>query len=89
MTKILQLALSKCHSDLTPFPVTPFPRCVVDVLAAQRELYRARRDYSRALYEYIINGLKLKHAAGVIAEQDLRQVDAWCQDKAEERIALL
>ncbi len=50
-------------------------RTMVDVLAEQRNLFRAKRDYSRARYDYIINGLKLKQAAGSLSRADLENVN--------------
>ena len=47
-------------------------RTSVDVLDAQRDLFRARRDLSEARYGYILNVLRLKRAAGVLSEDDLR-----------------
>lgn len=52
-------------------------RTIVDVLNAQRELYRARRDLSRARYDYVLNGLRLREAAGTLAEGDLLAVNGW------------
>lgn len=51
-------------------------RTIVDVLDAQRNLYRARRDYARARYDYLVNGLSLKEAAGILKPEDLRLVNA-------------
>ena len=47
-------------------------RTSVDVLDAQRDLFRARRDLSEARYGYILNVLRLKRAAGVLSKDDLR-----------------
>lgn len=52
-------------------------RTMVDVLDEQRDLYRARRDYSRVRYDYIMNGLRLKFAAGIISREDLDSVNSW------------
>ena len=52
-------------------------RTSVDVLDAQRELFRARRDLSQARYGYILDVLRLKRAAGTLSEDDLRLVSAW------------
>jgi outer membrane protein len=52
-------------------------RTMVDVLDEQRNLYRARRDYSRVRYDYIMNGLRLKLAAGSIEREDLATVTGW------------
>ena len=47
-------------------------RTSVDVLNAQSDLFRARRDLSEARYRYILNVLRLKRAAGILSEDDLR-----------------
>lgn len=52
-------------------------RTAVDVLNSQQELYRARRNFSRARYDYILQRLRLKQAAGTLQQDDLRQVSAW------------
>lgn len=54
-------------------------RTEVDVLDAQRELFRARRDYARARYDYILESLRLKQAAGTLSPTDLEQVNTWLQ----------
>jgi outer membrane protein len=51
-------------------------RTAVDVLNAQRELYRAQRDYSRSRYDYLLNILRLKQAAGSLGPKDLNEIDA-------------
>lgn len=50
-------------------------RTAVDVLNAQRELYSAQRDYARARYDYLLNVLRLKNAAGQLAQKDLVEID--------------
>ena len=50
-------------------------RDIVDVLDAQRELLRARRDYARSRYDYLLSTLRLKQAAGILAEEDLLQIN--------------
>ena len=52
-------------------------RTSVDVLDAQRDLFRARRDLAEARYSYILDVLRLKRAAGVLSEDDLRLVSTW------------
>ena len=52
-------------------------RTSVDVLDAQRELFRARRDLSEARYGYVLDVLRLKRAAGTLSEEDLRQISIW------------
>ena len=52
-------------------------RTSVDVLDAQRDLFRARRDLSEARYGYLLDVLRLKRAAGTLSEEDLRAISAW------------
>ncbi|HEY8607516.1 MAG TPA: TolC family outer membrane protein [Noviherbaspirillum sp.] len=54
-------------------------RINIDVLNAQQQLYSTRRDLARARYDTIVNGLRLKAAAGVLKEDDLMQVNALLQ----------
>ncbi len=51
----------------------------VDVLASQNNLRRAETTYSRSRYDYILNILRLKQAAGSLSEADVEQVDGWLQ----------
>lgn len=50
-------------------------RTIVDVLLAQQRFYGAARDNSLARHTYILNHLRLKRAAGLLSEGDLRQVN--------------
>lgn len=52
-------------------------RTMVDVLTEQRNLYKAKSDYARSRYDYLINGIKLKEAAGSLSEQDLEQINQY------------
>ncbi|MBD9362840.1 TolC family outer membrane protein [Methylomonas fluvii] len=54
-------------------------RTMVDVLTEQRNLYKAKSDYARSRYDYLINGIKLKEAAGSLNEQDLEQINQYLQ----------
>ena len=55
-------------------------RTTVDVLDAQRELLRARRDHARARYDYLLDTLRLKQAAGILDEPDLEAINALLAD---------
>lgn len=52
-------------------------RTIVDVLNAERDLYNVRSNHATARYRYILAGLELKQAAGVLSEEDLQQVNSW------------
>jgi outer membrane protein len=51
-------------------------RINIDVLNAQQQLYSTRRDLARARYDTLVNGLRLKSAAGTLKEEDLAQINA-------------
>jgi outer membrane protein len=55
-------------------------RTIVDVLNVQRNLFSSQRDYLNSRYDYIINGLSLKSAAGNLSEEDLRRVSSWLEN---------
>ena len=52
-------------------------RNIVDVLDAQRQLYSSVRNYNDARYDYIINNLRLKQAAGTLAPSDLEALSSF------------
>jgi outer membrane protein len=54
-------------------------RTIVDVLDSQRELLRVRRDHARSRYDYLLNTLSLKQAAGILEESDLVQINGLLQ----------
>ncbi len=49
----------------------------LSVLDAERDLYSAKRDYSRARYDYLLNSLKLKAVVGTLSEEDLVGLNNW------------
>ena len=51
-------------------------RTTVDVLDARRRLFEAQRDFARSRYDYLINIVRLKSAAGVLAPADLESINA-------------
>jgi outer membrane protein len=50
-------------------------RINIDVLNAEQQLHASRRDLTLARYAALMQGLKLKAAAGVLAEDDLMTID--------------
>jgi len=52
-------------------------RTTVDVLDARRRLFEAQRDYARSRYDYLINIVKLKSAAGALAPADLGTINGF------------
>lgn len=54
-------------------------RTTVDVLDARRQLFLAETNYARSRYDYIVNVLLLKEAAGTLNETDLAEVNGWLE----------
>ncbi len=54
-------------------------RTTVDVLDARRQLFLAETNYARSRYDYIVNVLLLKEAAGTLNEADLTEVNGWLE----------
>lgn len=54
-------------------------RTIVDVLVALRGKFAAKRDYSQARYDYILQTLNLKQAAGTVDVSDLEKINNWLQ----------
>ncbi len=52
-------------------------RTIVDVLDAQRLLYNAVRQYNDARYNYLLDTLRLKQAAGTLAPNDLLALSGY------------
>lgn len=79
--KALRQALTSAESALaaTEAGFEVGTRTAVDVLDAQRELFRARLDYAQSRYDYILNTLRLKLAVGMLTLEDVRQVNTWLQ----------
>ena len=57
-------------------------RNIVEVLDAERAYYVALRDYANARYDYVINTLQLKQAAGTLSPQDLLGLNNWLSASA-------
>jgi outer membrane protein len=50
-------------------------RINIDVLNAAQQLFSTQRDLSRARYDVLLNGLRLKNAAGDLTEADVARVN--------------
>lgn len=60
-------------------------RTAVDVLLSLRETFAAKRDYTTARYEFLLNTLKLKQAAGILVEADLAAVSKLLNQKSKKK----
>ena len=56
-------------------------RTIVDVLDSQFALYRSITLFYQSRYDYLMNVLRLKQAAGSLRIQDLEEIDQWLQDR--------
>ena len=54
-------------------------RTAVDVVTAERVVQDARRNYANARYDYIIDTLRLKQAAGSLSMEDLTYISNWLE----------
>ncbi|HSN17314.1 MAG TPA: TolC family outer membrane protein [Gammaproteobacteria bacterium] len=54
-------------------------RTIVDVLTARQNLLTAETSFSNARYTYLENLLTLKQSAGILTEDDVKQVNALLQ----------
>lgn len=52
-------------------------RTAVDVLQARRTLVQAETNYSRSRYDYLLNVIRLKIAAGNLNDSDLKEINSW------------
>ena len=52
-------------------------RTTVDVLEQRRQLFQADVNYARSRYDYIINVLRLKQAAGSLIPEDMLEINGW------------
>jgi outer membrane protein len=64
---------------------------IVDVLTAQRRLFKARSDQSKARYDYIRDLTNLRVRAGALSAQDIEEINGWMegQKQAQDRPAPL
>lgn len=50
---------------------------VLEVLDAQKDLSSVRQAYTKSRYDYVLNTLRLKLAAGSLAYQDVENINSW------------
>ena len=59
-------------------------RTIADILHAQKILYNSRREMVHTRFDYIVNTLKLKQAAGVLSVEDLVVLNKWMDYSYDE-----
>lgn len=58
-------------------------RTAAEVLAAQRDLFRNKKDYTKARYDYVLNTLRLKRLTGTLEENDLVLLNTWIENSGK------
>lgn len=81
--RALKQAVASSHTALqaTQAGYEVGTRTIVEVLNSQFSLYVAITNYYQSRYDYIMNALRLKQAAGSLQVQDLEQIDQWLRDR--------
>ena len=51
-------------------------KTILDVLTSQSTLLQAQSSYSQARHQFVLSGLQLREAAGIVATKDLAAVNA-------------
>ena len=64
------------HVEATQAGYEVGTRTIVDVLISQQTLLQAQSNYSASRHTFVLNGLLLKQAAGIIDVKDLEAVNA-------------
>ena len=59
-------------------------RNITDVLDSQQQLYSSISNYLNTRYDFIVNTLKLKQAAGTLSPADLEELNQWMTDASDE-----
>lgn len=59
-------------------------RNITEVLDAQQQLYSSISNYLSARYSFIVNTLKLKQMAGTLSPADLKELNQWMTEGADE-----
>jgi len=75
--KALEAALTSSQSalDSNKLGYEVGVRINIDVLNAQQQVFSTKRDLSKARYDTVVNGLKLKAAAGSLSDTDVEEVN--------------
>ena len=64
-------------------------RTTVDVLDSRRNLLAAQTNYARSRYDYVLNLLQLKRAAGTLSAEDIAEVNGWLEEGETPQIGQL
>lgn len=66
--------------DATDAAFSVGTRTIVDVLNSQSDLIRAQEDYANARYDYILQSVRLKKAAGSLCPEEVHYINALLEN---------
>ena len=77
--KALEQAVASARTalDATQAGFDVGTRTIVDVLLSQRNLYQSITNYYQARYDYLLNAMRLRQAAGMLQVQDLETLEPF------------
>jgi outer membrane protein len=80
----LQQALSSSETALkaTEAGYEVGTRTAVDVLAARQKLVQAQTDYANSRYDYVLNVIQLRLAAGNLDQDTVSEINQWLSETA-------
>lgn len=62
-------------------------RLLTDLLAAQSRVFSARKELTTSRYDYILNTLRLKKAAGILSPKDLEVLNGWLENPSPNTVS--
>jgi len=81
--KALEQAVASARTalDATQAGFDVGTRTIVDVLRSQFNLYQSITNYYQARYDYLLNVMRLKQAAGILEVQDLERLEPFLEPR--------
>ena len=80
------LASSQTALEATEAGLEVGTRTTVDVLDAQRNVFNAFTSVERARYDYLLNVLRLKQAAGTLRVQDIEAIESYLEARGPDSV---
>ena len=62
-------------------------RLLTDLLSSQSRVYSARKQLTTSRYDYILNTLRLKRAAGILSPKDLEVLNSWLDNPTSNTVS--
>ncbi len=62
-------------------------RLLTDLLSSQSRVYSARKQLTTSRYDYILNTLRLKRAAGILSPKDLEVLNSWLDNPTPNTVS--